>query len=414
MNALPQHSDSRELDHQTAPASHLRRDAPHHATAGSPVDPVVGPCASPESELVDHQARQLGEYLQQRQRALDRRESQIYASTARIDSDLRLARMWWLHHRRDLEEREQELRRREDSLNVTMTHVAAAEIAAERHAEKVDLQLDHRETNLDARQADLALAQQALTQDRQIAASQHLSDQVDSLKRQQQALATALKMAGQQTDRLESEQRQLADERNNFRRTRESQQAELNRREQRINRRVRRIAQRLWERLRRLHRARAKTAQFRERALSLRRESLGIRIAAEQLNQPQPDDRLRDSHQGLRQQMDTDYRALDSALSERRAAINKLAAHVVRQRAGFHAQREQIEQWIEAQRRDLAASNARLAAWERLLDQREQSQQQAHREWQLDCHQQQRQINQLLATLAPTHDGPPAVDGPSD
>ena len=136
-----------------------------------------------------------------------------------------------------------------------------------------------------------------------------MSDQVDSLKRQQQALATALQMAGQQTDRLESEQRELADERDNFRRTRESQQAALNRREQRINRRARRIAQRLWERLRMLHRARAKTAQCRERALSLRRESLGIRIAAEQLNQTQPDDRLRDSHQGLRQQMDTDYRA---------------------------------------------------------------------------------------------------------
>jgi hypothetical protein len=101
-------------------------------------DPIVvavtGRSAEHLPDQLHSQALQLGSYLRAKQQELDRREALMNAREAKLENELRLARMWVRERGEEDREREADYSARKRSLDEQAALIAAAELFADRDA----------------------------------------------------------------------------------------------------------------------------------------------------------------------------------------------------------------------------------------------------------------------------------------
>lgn len=145
---------------------------------------------SDHTEQLRTQALQLADHLRAKQRELDRREALLNSREAKLDNEMRLARLWARERDQDVAERERQFNQQQQTLEAKMSELAVVEASVDR--------------DLAAQQAELALREQALLQ------QQHqLLQTQQSIAQERTALRTAEARLEQQRARLAAEQ-QLA------------------------------------------------------------------------------------------------------------------------------------------------------------------------------------------------------------
>jgi hypothetical protein len=177
----------------------------------SPIDGKVeaasaatGRSAPHLTEQLQTQALQLGTLLRSKQRELDRREALMNARDAKLDNELRMARLWVRERDEDVREREHDFAERVKQLEEKTAQVASVEVSHERDrgSQQVQLalrdqacnlrfeQLEQREQRLAAELEALETARTRLEQQRvedstaQLAAQQKLALQQAEIQRQ--------------------------------------------------------------------------------------------------------------------------------------------------------------------------------------------------------------------------------------
>ena len=394
MNALPQQPDATNLDPACDSNSGHRYDSAHYSRVPSP-DHNATPTDLPEAELLQRQAQQLETHLKQRLRELDRREAQVHASCAQMESDLRIARMWWLDHQRELQEHTQLSSRHVKRSGDGDTQPAAVTRATKRPIDSDEQQL----TDLETLRINLGLAESPETTTKQGHPSPHNTEA--SLGDIHEAtLHTALETLRHDASRLHADQRTLAQEREAWHQERMDQEAELKHREQQLEEKVTRVAQRLRQRRVLLSRMSKTGAAWHEQAVQHHRESLEARLVAEQLYHDLqaaiPSGQLRDKRQAAQRRLEQHYHNRETAAQQHQLVLNQQTAQLHRQQAELAKQRATILQEAESQRLKIAQLTARLEERQRQLDQREQRLHQQRQTWQNEQYQQQQTLYQLL------------------
>lgn len=118
--------------------------------------------ASATAAQVRNQARQLATHLRNKQRELDRRESQLHAQTAKLDDDLRASRLWVRERVQYFAELEQKLFEQRAAIEQQAAAIAAAEVAADSDFQRRDRELQRRERELRRLEQDLRKERQRL------------------------------------------------------------------------------------------------------------------------------------------------------------------------------------------------------------------------------------------------------------
>ncbi|HAA71023.1 MAG TPA: hypothetical protein DCE55_17930 [Planctomycetaceae bacterium] len=394
MNVRPQQPDATNLNPACDSNSGHRYDAAHYSRVPSP-DHNVTPTALPEVELLQRQTQQLETHLKQRLHELDRREAQVHASCAQLESDLRIARMWWLDHQCELQEHEQF-----SSKHVKHSVDDNTQPAAVTRATKRPLASDEQQrTDLETLRINLGLAESPAPTTKQGHPSPH-NTEANPGDIHETTLHTVLETLKHSASRLHADQRTLAQEREAWQQERMDQEAELKHREQQLEKKVTRAAQRLQQRRALLSRMSKTVAAWDEQAVQHHRASLEARWVAEQLyhdlQATVPSGQLRDKRQAAQRRLEQHYHNREAAAQQRQLVLNQQTAQLHRQQAELAKQRATILQETESQRRKIAQLTARLVERQRQLDRREQLLRQQRQTWQNEQYQQQQAIYQLL------------------
>ncbi|MEE3371369.1 MAG: hypothetical protein VX346_18690 [Planctomycetota bacterium] len=394
MNALPQQPGAAHLGPASDSTSHHRCDSAHHSEATSPGKSAAPPDL-PEAELLQRQARQLEEHLKERLRELDRREAQIHASCAQLESDLRIARMWWLDHQRELQEHEQLPSRQEQRPGYRKTRRTVVTPAATQ-----PLDLDKQQlTDLAALRINLGLADSPVSTEEQVHPLPHNTAE-NQRDIHEPTLHSALEDLAQHASQLQADQRALAQERLAWQQERIDQETKLKHREQQLEERTTRVAQRLWQRRSLLSRMNKTAADWHEQAMRRHRESLELRLVAEQLYHDLqvtvPAGQLRNKRQAAHQQLEQHYRDRETAVQQRQMALDQRTVQLHQQQAELAKQRTAILHAAESRHLELAQLTARLVEREHQLAQREQLLLQQRHTWKNNQYQHQQTLYQLL------------------
>ena len=394
MTALPQQPGVIQRDPANDSNSHHRCDSAHHSSAPSSGDNAV-PTGIPEAELLQRQARQLEEHLQLRLRELDRREAQIHASCAQLESDMRNARMWWLNHQRELQVGEQvpaHGKAPPADLNIPRGVQASA---TEQPLEPVE----YRPADLKTLRINLGFGDPPWFKAKQGYASHH--DPTESRREQHEpTLRATLETLKQHADQLRADQQAFANERAAWRLEQRAREENLKHREQELEKKTTRVAQRLWERRTLLSQMNKSAAAWHETAVQRHHESLELRLVAEQLfhdlKATIPAGQLRDKREAAHRQLEQHYQDREIVSHQRQVTLNRQIAQLQRQQIELANQRTATLQEIEQQHLNLAQLSTRLAEQQRQLDQREQMLLQQRHTWQNEQYQQLQTLYQLL------------------
>jgi DNA repair exonuclease SbcCD ATPase subunit len=147
-DASPSGGEKISLDTRIDPAHHhggenlSQREASNAASEAenalvSPGEPArEEPPPDLSGEQLHRQAEQLAEYLRQRQKELDHRESQLNAQSAQLESDARTARIWLGEREADLQERDAKRTALQAELKQRLERLAAAEAAIEQRSKQ--------------------------------------------------------------------------------------------------------------------------------------------------------------------------------------------------------------------------------------------------------------------------------------
>src|SRR5262245_24531166 len=176
---------------------------------------VTGQSEIARREQLELQADQLSEHLRQRLVEVDRREAQLNARVAQLESDLRTSRVWLREQEHEFAEREAELRRQLDDAQVRGESGAAAvdgvnlDEAQAELAEK-ERQLQLKENDLRERRFEIERQSSALRHSHQLW-EQERTRQEGALARERERLARQLQQqSAEREEQLASAERVVA------------------------------------------------------------------------------------------------------------------------------------------------------------------------------------------------------------
>ncbi len=169
------------------PASSCEAVDEHAANEHEQLLATAGRSAPHLAEQLHTQAIQLASHLRTKQSELDRREALLNARDARVENDLRMARLWLREREHELQQRQAELVERQAKLEEDAAQFAALEVSADR---------DH-----SSQQVQLALRVQACEEERR-----ELAQKRERLTAEQAALHSATERLEQRRVELSTEQ----------------------------------------------------------------------------------------------------------------------------------------------------------------------------------------------------------------
>ena len=383
---------------------------------------VTGQSAEARREQLELQADQLSEHLRERLREVDRREAQLNARVAQLESDLRSSRVWLREQEHEFAEREAELRRQLEDAHVRgETGVDAAET--------VDLESAHAE--LAERERQLALKANDLRErrfeiERQFTALRHAqqlwdqerSRQEAELKRERERLARHFQeQSAQRDEQLRSAVRLVAEQSQQLIRDRAELTADREAWEER-----RRVQVQGWDerakaaeadladqRLRLdgraewIERQRAGLEPVRAEITALHRQSLEMRLIAEQLwsqisGRMSPAD-VAHSIAQLRLKLAEHYRLEEQALDTKKNDLVQLGERIARQHRELTQLQSGLKDWSAARQAEIEEQAARLVSREQEFDQQQDAFRQARGQWHTERQSYEQQLRELRARL---------------
>ena len=459
---------------QNAPANknggkkETRVDAPH-VVGASAAEPVPDTTETANSQSPEHvvdeqpataerlrsQAAQLGEHLQKRQQNLDRREAQLNALAAQLETDTRAARLWLAEQRNDFDERERELsqknrlieeslkesqqsektiRRRQEELGAMERRLSEEAKALNESREKfaaqrqrVEDELSYLRQRIDTRrQASLALVRQALaglerrreqaeTQAKQLVKKASQPNK-ELLAREKKSHELAEEYCRRLHQVIETEESQAAEhaEIGEIRRRLLAEKKELNQREQKrreqvaaereqfkaeLEKKRRSLARRSEE----LDRAQTALKHLRAELSEMHRDTLELRLATEelwmQLSGTIPPATLTRSLGQIRGQLAGAYRAQKADLAERKQELKSIGDDLAEEHKRLGRRKAELDAWIGRREEEIEQQAARLVAREQELHDQETHFEKLSQQWSAQRLAYQQEIRRLRDQL---------------
>ncbi len=128
------------------------------------------------------QAAELAEHLRNKQRDLDRRESQLNARSFQLENEMRTSRLWFSERQAELSDRERELAERAACVEQQAASLAAAEVSTQKEWTESQNKLAKWEEELDGQRLQLEQEGEALAEQRR----QFAADSASLEQRQRQ------------------------------------------------------------------------------------------------------------------------------------------------------------------------------------------------------------------------------------
>jgi chromosome segregation ATPase len=413
----PVTSDLPPADDLAVPLLEIVEEAPADLIAA-----ITGESPEARRELLEMQANQLSEHLRERLREVDRREAQLNARVAQMESDLRSSRVWLREQEHEFAEREAELRRQLDDSRLLGEGQTAA-------VDRTDAESDP--TTLAERESQVQLKENELRErrfeiERQGAALRHAQQLWDQEKSRQEA------ELARERERLARQFREQSAERDAQLRSAEENVAEANR--QLVQDRAELAAdRRAWEERRQAQAEaldeRIKTAedeladrrqrldartdwiemqkngleQVRGEIAALHRQSLEMRLAAEQL-WAQVSGRLTpaevsQSIANLRLKLADHYRLEEESLSAKKQELVELGQRLTEQHRELAQLQAGLKGWAAARQAEIEEQAARLVRREEELESQEDGLRHSRAEWQTQRQAYEQQLRELRAAL---------------
>lgn len=468
-------SSSNDTINSSAVSPIISRIDPPHALGDEPVAAPAAeavPAESPPTadvlatagrsnehlaEQLQTQALQLAGHLRSKQREIDRREALLNSREAKLDNELRIARLWTRERNQDQAERDQQFAQVRRELDDKAAQIAAAELSADHDCSTIESQLDLRQRELKEKACRLETEQQALrvaeerleqqrarfTTDHQQAeqrlaiwqaeSEQNLARQLRNIEQAQQALtlreeqlaAKQMAQAKAQTHSdqearyaarqagleqaesllnkhahdLDQERKRLAVQRDEQQLEAKQQRQELAAWQQRERAEWAAKKEQLDVATEVLEKHRVAVEQMRCEAAKMHREALEMRLISEQLwlelSQHAPAAELTQSLATLRKRLAENYRGAKEHVAEQKAELVRLAERLDEQQARLHEHREQVRAWQAAQQQEIEQHAARLVQREIELDRQEKTQQLESTRWNHERRELQQEIRRL-------------------
>lgn len=440
---------------QNLSATEHRIDAPHQASATDesvesdvvrPARETVGAAAGQSAETAEERllfhAHQLSMDLAQRQRDIDRRESQFNAYLATLENDSRAARLKLSERQSQIAALEDDYRARFAELALREAQLDGREHFAEvddRNATRLEEQrrvLAEREIHIEAEENRLRFAWQQIQTKRE-AALQMVRLLTRSLERRRAAWEEqyAAARVGEQTKRDTGELKRLADELDQREREMHEAENELSKNEAQLNARQSawQAERAQWEQTRKrdlqriekqreidaqqhkrrqetlskqsdeLSQRRAAVEQLQERATLTHREALELRFATEQLWSQLADNisprEMAQSLGELRARIAEHYRLAEESLAAQRGELQEMAKRLDQQQRQLGEQRDQGRGWFDRRREEIEIQAARLIAREQQLDAQQSQHESLIAAWDQQRHEYEDEIRRLQAQL---------------
>jgi hypothetical protein len=333
---------------------------------GNDLPAVAGRSPEHLPEQIHSQALQLGSYLRAKQQELDRREALMNAREAKLENELRIARLW-VRERDELDrEREASFSVRQRALDEQAAAVAAAEFSAEHDAAARQAECQMREERALVREANLR--EQELRLAAQLTAIEEARERLEQQRVEQatERLAAEQKLAMRVAEAERLAQLQLA----NLERARVAIEAREQELEQRAEELAGRRDREAWEsrltarqneleQAERLLAAHARDLDDGRAALVAEREKIQREARDERRALAQWQQRERADISERRQQLD----ASEEALARHREAVEKLRADAAKMhREGLEMRLVSEQLWLELARQAPAAELTRSLA----------------------------------------------------
>jgi hypothetical protein len=383
------------------PAIMTRVDAPHEAAnfaRGVAADESV-PLAQlvPDESLAEQmnlQAAQLATHLRSRQQELDHREAELNSRVARLESDARAARLWIEQHETDLAARDTELACRQRDLAARSEAIVKREAGLARRYQEMsdrDAQLMQQERDVERRLARLAAveaAQQRGAPAPDAAKEVDLKCAAEALDARRQQLDEAERRLTKAQEETQSLCEQLAADHADFTAhttalreqvsaERRQAMADIEAKQQAVQRRAEQVDQR-W----------AALQQLRNELGQVHRETLEIRLATEelwaQLAGAAPPAAITQSLGNIRAKLSQQYAQANAEAAEQKATLETIRRQLAAEHEKLVEQKRQFEQWAAACRDDCQQQAARLVAREQQLDDEKINVRQQLQRWQAE------------------------------
>ena len=383
---------------------------------------VTGESPEARREMLEMQANQLSEHLRERLREVDRREAQLNARVAQLESDLRSSRVWLREQEHEFAEREAELRRQLD--DARMLGEGSTPNSDEANFESDRTALSERESQVQIKENDLR--ERRFEIERQAAALRHAQQLWDQEKaRQETELA-------RERERLACQFREQWAERDAQLKSAEDQVAEANRllaqdraelaadrraweerrqaQSQALDERVKAAEDELADRRERLdartdwiERQKGGLEQVRGEIAALHRQSLEMRLAAEQL-WAQVSGRLTPAEVSqsiahLRLKLADHYRLEEESLAAKKQELVDLGQRLTEQHRELSQLQTGLKGWTAARQSEIEEQAARLVRREEELQLQEDALRHSRAEWQTQRQAYEQQLRELRAAV---------------
>ena len=375
-------------------------------------------------EQLQLQVSQLAGHLRERLREVDRREAQLHAREAHVESEARASRLWLNEREQEYRQRETELRRRIEELEERLTPrpADAGEAHEDTEARERDLAdreqlLAHRENELrerrhesDRQAAALRHAQQLWEQQRE-QEERDLADQRADLAREFQTLVAEreaqLRAAEQlvldQSQQLDADRSAVLAERRAWDEQQARQRQALDEARRAADAEIAERRQRLEDRQEWLERQKATLEQVRGEIVALHRQSLEMRLLAEQLWSQiagrLPSVEVTHSIAQLRMKLADQYKLEEANLASRREELLELGERITQRHRELTQLRSGLREWAAARQSDIAGQAAALVRREAELDQQQERLRQAEQDWSAARRGYEQQIRDLTTQL---------------
>jgi len=383
---------------------------------------VTGQSEIARREQLELQADQLSEHLRERLREVDRREAQLNARVAQLESDLRTSRVWLREQEHEFAEREAELRRQLDDAHVRGEAGAAV-------AETVDLDQAHAELAERERQLQLKendLRERRFEIERQSSALRHahqlweqertrqesaLARERERLARQfeQQSaerdaqLAAAERVVAEQSAQLVHDRGELAADREAWEQRQRAQSQELDQRAKDADAELAGHRLRLEGRAEWIERQRTGLEQVRSEITTLHRQSLEMRLIAEQLwaqigGRMSPAE-VAHSIAQMRLKLAEHYRLEEQDLDAKKQDLVQLGERIAEQHRELTQLQSGLKEWSAARQAEIEEQAARLLLREREFDEQQDAFRRARGQWQTERQKYEQALRELRAQL---------------
>lgn len=328
-------------------------------------------------QQIERHAAELGRQLQTQRRCFDQRQAEFNAKLARIETELRAARMQQRERELELSERETDFQARWQILQEQATDVANAEMAL-----NAEVQEDRLHESYNHDQVRHALERWKV--------------RLQELDKSELQLQAQLADVENERQGLREEKEQLDVER---KKSRQQTATERSLMKQRMDRQMR-IVQGKAEKIERRKRS---IEQLHGDVSRMYREAIELRICTEELWGRISEDRspamLTAELAELRRKLADQFQLANQSLTDQRGEIQELVGQLESQYANVHQEREKLQGWLSRRNADIEHQAAKLVARERELDKQHATIRTLEKHWDEQRREYERTIRELRRQL---------------